>query len=74
MCKFFGIQHRLITPYWARANAEVERFNRKLNKVMKNAVATNKPWKKELHLFLGAYRATPHSSTGGKTIEFNFQI
>jgi transposase InsO family protein len=27
MCKFFGIKHQLITPYWPRANGEVERFN-----------------------------------------------
>ena len=64
MCKFFGIKHQLITPYWPRANGEVERFNRNLTKVMKNAAATNCSWKKELNLFLGAYRATPHSSTG----------
>jgi hypothetical protein len=31
---------------------------------MKNAAATNCSWKKELNLFLGAYRAKPHSSTG----------
>ena len=64
MCKFFGITHRHITPYWPRANGEVERFNRNLNKVMRNSAIMNTPWKKELNLFLGAYRATPHTSTG----------
>jgi len=32
--------------------------------VMRNAAVNNSPWQKELNLFLGAYRATPHSSTG----------
>ena len=30
MCGYFGIKHHLITPYWPRANGEVERFNRNL--------------------------------------------
>jgi hypothetical protein len=64
MCKVFGIKHHTTTPYWPRANGEVERFNRNLSKVMKNAAADNSSWQKELQLFLGAYRATPHSSTG----------
>ena len=63
MCEHFGIRHQLTTPYWPRANGEVERFNKNLNKVMKNAAATNTSWRKELNLFLGAYRATPHSTT-----------
>ena len=74
MCQFFGIMHRLITPYWARANGEVERFNRNLNKVVKNAVASNTSWKKELNLFLGAYRATPHSSTGVAPVNLFFKF
>jgi hypothetical protein len=64
MCKFFGIRHRLITPYWPRANGEAERFIRNLNKVMRNSAVNNTPWRRELNMFLGAYRATPHSSTG----------
>jgi transposase InsO family protein len=34
MCKFFGIKHIATSPYWARGNGEVERFNRNLKKVM----------------------------------------
>jgi hypothetical protein len=64
MCKFFGIHHQFITPNWPRANGEVERFNRNLKKVMKNSVAADDSWRKELNLFLGAYRASPHKSTG----------
>jgi hypothetical protein len=36
MCTFFGIKHQLITSYWPRADSVLERFNRNLNKVMKN--------------------------------------
>jgi hypothetical protein len=31
---------------------------------MRNSAVNNTPWRKELNTFLGAYRATPHSSTG----------
>lgn len=63
-CSLFGIRHRLITPYWPRANGEVEQFNRNLTKVMRNASIKNESWKKELNFFLGSYRASPHTSTG----------
>jgi transposase InsO family protein len=63
-CSYFGVKHRLITPYWPRANGEVERFNKNLSKVMKYASVLGTSWHKELNFFLGAYRATPHSSTG----------
>jgi hypothetical protein len=36
MNKFFCIRHRLITPFWRRANGETERFIRYINKVMRN--------------------------------------
>jgi hypothetical protein len=74
MCTYFSIKHQLITPYWPRANGEVERFNRNLSKVMRNAAATNSSWKKELNLFLGAYRATPHSSTGVAPAQLIFKF
>ena len=74
MCEFFGIKHRLTTPYWPRANGEVERFMRNINKVMRNAAVVNECWQKELNLFLGAYRATPHSSTGVAPAELIFKF
>ena len=74
MCVHFGIKHQLITPYWPRANGEVERFNRNINKVMRNAAAENTSWKKELNLFLGSYRATPHSSTGVPPAQLLFKF
>ena len=62
-CITFGINHQCITPYWPRANGEVERFMPNLTKVFKNAITKNIPWKMEFNFFLSAYRATPHSST-----------
>ena len=59
-----GFRHRKITPYWPRANAEVERFMRTAKKVVKTATIENKDWKQELNCFLRNYRATPHSTTG----------
>ena len=63
-CSVFGVKHRLITPYWPRANGEVEQFNRNLTKVMRNAAVKGIPWQMELNFFLGSYRASDHTSTG----------
>ena len=59
-----GIQHVKTTPYWPRANGEVERQNRSLLKAMRIAQVEQKPWKDELLKYLTAYRSTPHCSTG----------
>ena len=59
-----AIEHRRTTPYWPRANGEVERQNRSILKVLRIAQLEGKPWKTELNRFLLAYRTTPHSATG----------
>ena len=56
--KHLGFTHRNVTPYWPRANGEVERFMCTVKKVIKN-----KTWKQEMYKFLRNYRATPHTST-----------
>jgi hypothetical protein len=61
--KHWGFKHRKITPLWPRANAEVESFMQKLNKVDRRAAASGKSRNQELQAFLVAYRATPHSTT-----------
>jgi hypothetical protein len=70
MCKYFGIRHR----YNLKQNGDTERFSRDLTKVMKNAAIANSPWKKELNLYLGAYRATPHSATGVPPAQLVFRF
>jgi hypothetical protein len=61
--KQWGFRHRKVTPLWPRANGEVESFMKKLGKVLKIATVSGQPKQTELHRFLVAYRATPHSST-----------
>ena len=59
-----GIRHHKITPYWPKANAMVECFNRTVEKAIRTAHVEGKDWKKELNTFLLNYRATPHAMTG----------
>ena len=61
--KALGFTHR-ITPYWPRANGEVERCMRNLKKVVRNARLAGIPKEKELLKFLRAQRDTPHCTTG----------
>jgi len=59
-----GFNHRRITPYWSRANGEVERFIKTLRKAIRAAKQEKRNWKKELQQFLRNYRTTPHTTTG----------
>ena len=68
-CSRMGIKHRKVTPLWPRANGEVERFNRVLNKYVKSRVVENLSWQTGLNAFLYAYRVTPHCSTGASPME-----
>ena len=43
-----GFKHRKVTPKWARANEEVERFVRTVKKVIKTAKLGHKNYKQEL--------------------------
>ena len=52
-----------MTPKWARANGEVERFVRTVKKVIKTAKLEHNNYKQELSKMLRNYRATPHSTT-----------
>lgn len=61
--KELGFQHRKVTPYWPRANGEVERFVRSLKKAVKTAKCDGLNWRKELQKFLRNYRTTPHTTT-----------
>ena len=59
-----GIQHRKVTPYWPQANAEVERFNKTIEKAIRTAHVEGKDWRRNMFTFLLNYRATPHAMTG----------
>ena len=55
--------HWKITPQWPQANGEVERFMRTLGKVIRIAQASRQGIEEAIHVFLGAYRQTPHVTT-----------
>ena len=59
-----GINWLSTTPFWPRANGEIERTNRTLLKTLKIAKMNGRDMSAELRKFLVAYRSTPHSSTG----------
>jgi hypothetical protein len=59
-----NVKHQFITPYWPRANGEVERFMKCWNKLFRTVKVEKKDWKVELQSFLRNYRSTPHSTTG----------
>ena len=63
-CKQLGIKDRKITLLWSAANAQVERFNKTLEKTIRIALVEGRNWRSELFVFLMNYRNTPHSSTG----------
>ena len=62
-CKQLGIKHSKITPLWPAVNAQVERFNKTLDKTIRIALVEGRNWRSELFVFLMNYRNTPHSST-----------
>ena len=55
-----GIVHHRHTPFWPRANGEIERQNRSLLKAMRAFQAEGKDWRLELNKFLLAYQSTSH--------------
>lgn len=68
-----GIVHHHNTPFWLRANGEVERQNRSLLKAMRVFQADGKDWRLELNKFPLAYRSTSHATTGVRPAELFFK-
>ena len=61
--KELGIQYDPSTPLWPQGNAEVESFNKPLEKAIRTAHIERRPWQQELAKFLLNYRSSPHSTT-----------
>ena len=59
-----GIVHHRVTPLWPQANGEVERPNAPIEKRLKIAAEEGKDWREELVMYLAAYHAAPHATTG----------
>jgi hypothetical protein len=70
--KYFGFHHRKCTPLWPRANGEIERFVKMLEKSLRCAIVEQENWKRELNTFLRAYRTTPHTTTNRTPAELLF--
>ena len=68
-----GIVHHRNTPFWPRANGEIERQNRSLLKAMRVFQAEGKDWRLELNKFLLAYQSTSHTTTGDSPMELFFK-
>ena len=58
-----GFKHRRVTPLWAEANGEAERFVKTIKKAITAAKVERKDWHLEMYTFLRNYRAIPHRST-----------
>ena len=67
-----GIRHHKVTAKWPQANGEVERQNSSLLKRLQIAHAEKKNWRRELNIYLAAYRALPHPTTGVSPAELLF--
>ena len=67
-----GIRHHKVTAKWPQANGEVERQNSSLLKRLQIAHAEKKNWQTELNIYLAAYRALPHPTTGVSPAELLF--
>ena len=59
-----GFKHRKVTPGWAEANGDVERFMQRIKKTARIASLEGKPVRDEVNRGIRAYRATEHATTG----------
>ena len=62
-CLETGIHFRNVTPYWPRANGEIERFFRTLKKTIQSSNLEGRQWQHDLFDFFLLYRSTTHCST-----------
>ncbi len=65
MCSLFGIKKSRSSPRNPKGNGQVERFNRSILKMIRAYLADEQAeWDLHLGSLAGAYKATPHESTG----------
>ena len=58
-----GIQHSRVSPYFPKANGQVERFHRYLEHSIRAAAIDGLAWTEVLPDILQVYRSTPHAGT-----------
>ena len=58
-----GFRHRKVTPGWAEANGDVERFMQTLKKSARISKLEGKAIREGVQITVGSYRAKPHPAT-----------
>ena len=59
-----GFKHQKVTPGWAEANGDVERFMQRIKKTARIAALEDKLVRDEVRRGVRTYRATKHATTG----------
>ena len=73
LCKLYGVRQSLTCPYNPRGNAQCERFNRTMFRLLHMLSKDQKAdWPLHLPSLVFAYNVTPHSTTGFQPYQLMF--